>query len=301
MKTIKLYFSFALVSAVCFLACDKVENPNEKYVPGSPITPVTCTGVLVTKTNTLVSNHKKVLVEDYTGMKCGNCPPAAVVADNLIIQHYDSVIVLAIHAGGFSVPSFAPFTANYQTQAGTAWDANTGFGISGGAGNPNGMVNRKDYPGTHIKPYSNWGSIVNAFLAPGNNALDVKLDVTTQYDLSQRLLNVTVKSTFKKAYSGDIKLNVVLSEDSIIGTQKDYSAIPVDVYPYVYDNMLRGSLNGDWGDVIKNAPLVNDTITKKYLCNTLNAAFNDKHISVVVFAYDANNKEVIQTEKVKIR
>ena len=301
MKTIKVYFSFALLSVICFLACDKVENPNEKNPNGIPV--AACSGVWITKTNTLVSNFKKVLIEDYTGQKCGNCPPAAVTAESIMNQHPDSVIVMVVHAGGFAVPSptGAPtYTADYRTSCGTSWDAATGFGISS-AGNPNGMVNRKDYPSSHIKSPANWGTEVNSLIAPGTNSLNAKLDVTTQYDLSSRLLNVTVKSKFYKAYSGDVKLNVVLLEDSVIGMQKDYSAVPVDVNPYIFMNMNRGSLNGDWGDVIKNAPLVNDTVTKKYSCNTVNATFNDKHLSVVVFAYDGNTKEVIQTEKIKIR
>ena len=82
--------------------------------------------------------------------------------------------------------------------------------------------------------------------------------------------------------------------------------------------MMRGSMNSEWGSVLKAAPItinsiVNDSI-KNFNVNgmthitvvgspptTASITVNDKEVSVIVFAADAVTKEVLQVEKVKIR
>lgn len=286
-----------------FVACDKVENPNQNPYGGPANTSCNYQPLIgsnfIIKTNDADSNYRKVLIEDYTGHKCGNCPPAAATAEALNIQYKDSLVVLAVHAGGFAATTPTPeYAPDYTSVAGNDWyAAPPGFGFYT-AGNPNGMVNRRDFPtGTHVKPYTTWGTIVNQ-LAPFKKWQAIRLNVTTNYDTAQRKLNVDVRHTYLRNY-GDttVKLSVVLSEDSIIGTQKDYSKVPVDVYPYVFMNVMRGSLNGTWG-----VPLTTCVHNYNYIRGfAVNAAFNDKHLNLIVFAYNGTTREIIQVEKVKIR
>jgi len=107
---------------------------------------------------------KKVLVEDYTGHLCGNCPDAGVYLNETLKPLYNhSLVVISVHAGFFA--GFNPgcaacgigepggsFRTDFNTTAGTAW--NTFFGITG---NPKGMIDRIDYPtATHSKAYTAW-------------------------------------------------------------------------------------------------------------------------------------------------
>jgi hypothetical protein len=67
-------------------------------------------------------------------------------------------------------------------------------------------------------------------------------------------------------------------------------------------HVLRGSINGSWGDNLRSAPIkYNDSTTISYSNFALDTKFVDKNVSVVAFVYDATTKEVIQVEKVKIR
>ena len=47
----------------------------------------------------LESDIQRILVEDFTAHQCGNCPPAAVKAAELLAEHPDHIVPLAIHAG----------------------------------------------------------------------------------------------------------------------------------------------------------------------------------------------------------
>lgn len=300
----RIIYTVVALASLLFASCDYVK-PNDDFSPnsGQPAqdtssclsnpAPALSGSAFSTKTNTLISSFRKVLVEDYTGQKCGNCPPAAVTAENLENQYKDSVVVLAVHAGGFAVP-FGAYTNDFRTPAGDEWDGPSGFNISGN-GNPNGMVNRMGYPTTtHVKAYTNWGSLVSQ-LAPFNKNQGIKLNITTNYDTVQRLLNVDIKPVFLRNY-GDtaINLSVVLSEDSIVGMQKDYSKSPPDVPNYVFMNLMRGSLNGSWGDALNKCPWYKRGFS-------VSGTFNDKHLNLIAFAFYATTKEIIQVEKIKLR
>lgn len=243
-----------------------------------------------------VTIPRKVLVEDYTGQKCGNCPAAATKATQLQTMYPNNVIVLAVHAGFFAQPGAAPYTPDYRNQAGDDWDAF--FGI-GAAGNPNGMINRKDYPnGTHIKAYTTWPAETAPYMSL---SADATLSITPSYNSSAKTLDVSVKTKFVHALSDNYKLSVVLMEDSITGTQKDYTQSPSDIPGYVFRHMLRAGINGSWGDAINTAPVAaNDSVTKTYTSFAIDPSYNDHHLHVIAFLYNATTREVIQAEEVKI-
>jgi hypothetical protein len=176
---------------------------------------------------------------------------------------------------------------------------------------PNGAVNRvkaPDYP----QIYSSWASLVQSELQKPQT---VKLDVTTTYDTTQKLLHVKVFTTFKAALSFNVGLLMVLTQDSIVARQTDYAPPPgalvvnADQRPnYHFDHIMVKSLNGEWGQIIKNAPVVvNDTVSVSKYCNTTGKCFldplctKDKYMHFVVFAYNWDTKEVLQAERVKIR
>jgi len=278
-----------ILAVIAFVACDKVENPNQNppAVTNCPMNNP------VIRTNTAVSGYRKVLVEDYTGHTCGNCPRAAEKIETMITTYGDSMVALAIHAGTSFAPPFPPdYPDDYRTAAGTDWD--TEFGISA-AGLPKGMVNRS--PNTP-QAYNTWPSLVGTNL---HKPQTVKLDLTTTFDPVSLYLNVDVKATFLTALPNNVMLSVVVAEDSIVSDQKDYNESPDHVEDYEFEHMMRGSVNTNWGEVIKTTPiLVNDTASKKYTCYKVEC-FNCKKLSVVAFAYDAVTKEVLQAEKLKLK
>jgi hypothetical protein len=285
---------FCLAILTLLTSCDKVKNPA--------VVKTTAVGSnFITKSNSAISNFKKVLLEDYTGHKCGNCPPAAVLAETLENKYHDTLVVIAVHAGDFAKVRLPDHPDSYTTTAGYDWDSNAGggFAVSFPAGNPNGMVNRTAYPGFNKVHKDTWATTV----ALGKkDPFVVKLDITTNYDPTVRALNTDVKATFKTTYTVNTKISVVLIEDSIIGAQTDYRFNPDLITAYKFNSVLRGALNGSWGDVLKStAAAVNDSVKVSFPNFALNSSFNDKKISVVVFVYNETTKEVLQVEKLKIR
>jgi len=292
----------SILFVFCLASCDKIKDPivKKQSVVGSKF---------ITKNNATVSNYKKTLLEDYTGMKCPNCPDAAVTAANLLARYGDSLVVISVHAGSFAKP-FGNFKEDYRTDVGDIWNGTAGFNIPS---NPNGIVNRTNYASNGlIILQTKWTSAV---AMANKDAMVVKLDVTTNYDTTAGALNTEVKAVFKAASSARLSISIVLIEDEVFGLQDIRG---VETENYEFKEMLRGAVNGDWGaPLVTSTKKINDTVT--YSFNDFNVKglkytvlktppfttkgilVDDKHVSAVVFVFNTDTREVMQVEKVKIR
>ncbi len=296
----KIISIFTVLVAFSFVSCDRIKDPivKKSTVVGTNF---------VTKNNLAVSNSKKMLLEDYTGMKCPNCPNAAVTASVLSAQYPSSLIVVAVHAGSFAKP-FGTYTADYRTDAGDAWNGSSGFGI---ISYPSGIINRKAYaPNGIIVGHTAWSSVLTSAVA---DPFVVKLDVVTNYDTLVGALNTAVTAIFKTTYTANVSVSVVLIEEGIIGKQDNQG---VEIDDYEFEHMLRGSVNGNWGTPLTtSAKVANDTVKVSFNDFNLKGlkynatspvavkpySVNDKKTYVVVFAFNTATREVLQVEKVKIR
>lgn len=277
MKTvIRIFLLIAVVSVI--YSCDKVDAPVKEVIPPP-------------------AGNRKVLVEDFTGQKCGNCPRASRAIYDLKPIYGDRLIIMAIHAGSFAVP-FPPsapyYTYDFRTSEGTELD--TDFGIST-AGNPNGMVNRRQVNGSYIIGPTQWGVQV-AEVLKNTEPLPVEITINNNYDSASRILQTEVQSKFFQTLSGNYKLCVFMVEDSIVNWQKDYDASPEDIPDYIHREVLRGSMNGTYGELV--TPTTDGETNSLTYSKTLDPSWNDQHFSVIAYLYNDATKEIIQVEQKEI-
>ncbi len=274
MKALKL-ICLPLFALLTFQSCDEVEAPYKEEI-------------------IVVGGDRKVLVEDYTGHKCGNCPRAAKALHDLKDVYGDRLIIMTVHAGGFATvfpPSAPYFTYDFRTPEGTELD--TDFGISA-IGNPNGMVNRRQVNGNYVLSSTSWLGEISSVLGDASPA-PVKIEIENTFDATSRTLQTEINSEFVNSLGGAHKLCVFLVEDSIINWQKDYDASPEDIPDYVHRDVLRTSMNGTYGDAITNTTA--GTIDTKNYSKTLDASWNENNMKVISFVYNEVTKEIIQVEE----
>lgn len=279
-------------------SCDKIDPPYTEPISTSPID--------TTANDSTITRKRKVLLEDYTGHTCGNCPKAASAADAVVQLYGDKVVVIGVHAGFFSVPvppaplpSGAPagsYFMDFRTPEGTLWDSPQNFGIST-VGNPNGMVNRKTFNGNRVIAHTNWASAVQTIL---NDSADIGTKIFTGYNSVTREVNITVRGKFYNSNNSNLKLVVLISESNIITWQTDYDVTPNHVPDYNHKHVLRGTVNGAWGELFANALTPAGTTLEKNYTYTLNNSWNENNCSVVAFIYDEVTLEVLQADEVKI-
>lgn len=284
----KRLFLAASILAVVFQSCDYIVDPIEDN--GNSGGPVGGGDTIV----------RKVLVEDYTGHTCGNCPEAAHAIEQMkALSFGDQVVAVGVHAGFFAWPSSGLYSADFQTTTGTEYD--NFFGVSA-VGNPNGMINRMDYNTSHIKPHGSWSTIVAGIV---NTPPDINIEISNTYDSNTKQLTTNVETKFLNAMTGTYKLVVLLTEDSIVAPQKDYSLpSPANDTFYVHRHVLRDAINSTWGDTVGTGTISAGLVTtKNYVYNglTTSPSWNPSRCHVVAFVYDASNYRVIQAEERKMR
>ena len=306
MKKIK-YIIATLFGILLFniTSCDIIEGP---YLIDNNTNPV--------DTNTFV---KKVLIEDFTGHRCPNCPAAAEELVSLQDFYGDRVIGIAIHPSSpaFSTPSpltASSYTYDFRTQFGD--DIDNIFEITT-VGLPRGMVNRTGFDTQHQLGKDEWSSIVQTELekAPifgitlssnvsnGNGTISITAEALTNINLD------------KKEKIEDYNIVICLTEKNIVQWQKDNTA--GDIEDYEHNHVLRTMINTTFGESIGNSFVDGDIWEKDYsidittLENTnenysLNTLFmgngnckewNEDNMEIVVYIYNTFNYEIVQVEE----
>lgn len=290
-KYILIIFSFI----VALSSCDVIEGPyDEQIIVDSIAGPV-----------------RKVLIEDYTGHQCGNCPCAAEEAIKLSNQYKGRVVVVATHIGFFArTNTTGKYTYDFKTQTGNELDSY--FQIDN-VGLPRGLVNRKQYDNSLILNPTGWASAVSSILdqdgVPGVDTTKpaIVLDINQNYNTTSRTVNADIEIEYLQSGNSNHHVVFYIVEDSIKNWQLFYPACSPTSANYETDNyyhrhVLRGSVNGTWGEQVSastNIP-VGTKITKTYT-KVLDPSWNDKQIYLVAFVHDNVTKEVLQVEEVHLK
>ncbi len=223
---------------------------------------------------------RNVLIEDFTGQRCVNCPNATDEIEHLQ-QFYgaDTVIAVGIHSGPFAKTSRGVPYSLY-TEEGDEY-----FNYWRVESQPKGVIDRK---GT--SEYPTWSSLVReelSFTAP------VSLSATTEYTDETRELRVVVNS---EGIDGNTtgNLQVWLIENGIV----DFQYMPDGSVnrEYTHNHVFRRSVNGTWGTAynITEGQRRDDSFT----C-TLDEGWKPENMAVVVFVY--NNAGVQQVIQVPVK
>ncbi len=276
MKIINTIF-LILIAAALFTGCDKVTPSTSKVV----ITPDTSTYI------------RKVLIEDYTGHICGNCPDAAYALDTIINLYGSQIVPIAVHAGSNAAVALPNYTTDFTCPVGDTW--NTFFGVTA---NPNGAVNRSG-----IVDYSAWAVLTQAYLYASGAAVPASMNIkiANHYNTSTRTITDTLKCLYIQPQDSAYMLSVVITEDSVIDYQLFYHPNHHDDPTYVFNHVLRGSMNSAWGDTLSSThQAAMTTFTKVYTLDlsTISKIKNDNNCHVVAFIYNAVTKQVVQAEEV---
>ncbi len=240
--------------------------------------------------------QRNVLVEDYTGHTCGNCPRAAEVLHDLELTYGSRIIPIAVHVGFFAETQGAPpapYSTDFRTPVGNQW--NSEFGNSA-QGLPNGMINRRQEGGGYVQSYTAWTAQVANLL---ELEPDASLAIEVDYEASSRTANVEVDVTaFNDMNSGPYNIIVCLTEDSIVDWQKDYDPALADenLEHYVHMHALRTSFNGTWGDQVGSGNLTAGSVNTVNYSLVLDTDWVDHNCNIVAFIYQTSNKEVIQAD-----
>ena len=226
-----------------------------------------------------VSASRNVLIEDFTGQRCVNCPTATLEIERLMAQYGgDTVIAVGIHSGPFA-KSVKGVPYSLYTAEGDEY-----FNYWKVESQPKGVVDRlgtSDYP--------SWGTIVRDELS---KTAPLVLQVNVSCDVNSRQMTVTANCQGTDGNTQG-KLQLWVIEDGITAFQ--YMPDGSTNREYVHNHVFRASVNGTWGTDIN---VVEGVANTTYFDCTLDEAWVPENLWVVGFVY--NNHGVCQATKVKV-
>jgi len=243
-------------------------------------------------TDTTGTTVHRVLVEDYTGHKCPNCPAAAAEAEALKNTYGDQVVVIGVHAGFFASPS-PGFEYDFRTEAGD--ELNNFFGFTA---YPAGMINRLGYlDGNHILNFQAWPPEVSeALLTEPSVSVDINASV------SGGQISATASITALSELSGAYSVVLAVTEDSIV--QPQVSQLPQGgtetITDYVHNHVLRGHMNGSWGAEIWNGNILAGESVDYSASISLGSDWRSEHLHVVAYVYQNDSFEIIEVNEIKL-
>lgn len=305
--------ALALSSLAALPACDVVDSPTRAIVT-STLTPVEQARLdSAEATHAAPALTQNVLIEDYTGQYCGNCPRAAHMADSMRQKYPGRVIVTEVHVTDyFAAPRLPHFPIDFRVPDLTQPLPNTlvssaitqAFDLDN-RGLPQGAVNRSPFTAANNDPvatFSLWPGVVTTQLAL---APTVELRTTLLYNRTTRLLRLKAATKYLTSMTGrNMRLGITVVEDSLMGAQKDYSlnrvANPDQITDnYEHHNVMRAALAGTFGTLQIAGPAAGQQFSN-YLGYTLPAAWNDRHCSVIVYVADADTRQIVQVIQTKL-
>ncbi|MCX7879043.1 MAG: Omp28-related outer membrane protein [Ignavibacteria bacterium] len=276
-----LFFVGYIVFIVLLNSCDIIKPP---YIENNTIDDTT-------------KYSQKILLEEFTGFRCGNCPEAIEIAHSLRKKYPNNLILLSVHSGSYARPT-STRTYDFRTVIGDELDLF--FGCSK-AGNPNGMVNRFGYPNkTHILREGQWEPVIKQLLKQ-KPKIHLGLSVAYNNLTKEIFANVTVK--YLEDSSPNYHLCVYLAEDSIVQYQRDDRKVPPDIEDFVHDNVLRDGITSTWGVQLSANNVVKGTTIQREFTYKIPSDKNwrPEKLKVIAFVHDKDNSfQIIQVDEKKL-
>lgn len=257
-------YLYALLALPMFLAsCDQVDE-NDRYIEAGEI-----------------QVSRKVLLEEFTGQRCVNCPMAHAIIERLEEQYGEDLVVVSIHAGSFGIPSPFGLMQKEGDEYAARWDI---------VAYPEGVVDRT---GTAMSMDS-WAAAIRTDIGKDT---DIEIDLEAEVSPDQKTIYVTTNLLASENVSGSLQLWV--TEDDIHTLQYDGDRSIPD---YIHNNVFRGCINGLWGQ-----PVDLEAHKSQKFENSIEVVYDEKYhfsswdinnLNIVGFVY--NDSGVLQVEKIKV-
>ena len=274
------------IAAASFAACDYIDQPFRN--PGGG-------GTATANGDTVIQTERAVLVEDFTGHQCKNCPKASKALKQLDSLYGPSRVVgLAIHAGP---ANFTATSAAYPTDFTTA-DGDDLADVFGVFALPLGMVNRIDFPtNTHLKSYSSWGGLAATQLA---QSPEVLFSAFSGFDSTSRVATLRLEVRSQVAQANAVGVAVYLKESGIVSPQ----LMPDQTRDtnYVHYNVFRRAPWGPFGQEVWAAGAATSTATATLdASTTVEASWNARQMKWVAIAFDKATNRVLQAVQIDVK
>lgn len=265
------------------------------------------TGVLAGEDTTYkVSNvsqaqDKHVLVEEFTGVSCSNCPDAAIILKSIINNNPERVVAIGYHPTNNNFTQLVDehgYRSIYdlrQTQA-----EELGNSVFGGIpGMPIAVIGRQYINNNYFVGRGEWSKIIEDRLTLKT---PVNISINSSVDKGANEAVVIVRLEYTANIVKKHNLHVAIVENGIIDVQKGVSEIFDD---YEHEHVFRGMVTPLAGAAIptKVEPKEPGKVYERRFVIAIDEKWNIDNCKVVAFVTndEVGDKEVVQVEEVDMK
>lgn len=287
-----------LLSGLFWVGCDRVDDglvvTNVQEIPQNTDTVFVMDSVFV--------NQKQVLLEDFTGHKCVNCPEAGIAAHEWAENYDHRLVIYAVHAGFQAFPdNSGDYTYDFTNPTGDEI-----FNYFDQPFNPTGTVNRVEYDGNYILIFAigDWAEAIAVEMAKPN-VIDMTL--VNKYFPNTNSVQISISAAINAPLESKYKLVVMIVEDLIIKPQKnnneEIGPVP-DWLDFHHRNVLRDAVTATFGQyisadgsVVQGETYYNQfyyTLDKPWVSDT--ADYN-----IISYIFDETNDNILQVAELGIK
>lgn len=239
----KIIYMLLGICTTCITSCDKIDE-NERLV------------------STVYQAQRSILIEDYTGQKCVNCPMATNTLHSLSEYFGDSIVSVAIHGGPFGVAEPRGLATKEAEVYYTALNIKS---------QPIGVINHRGI----TTNYANWTSEVMSLIKTPTN---VTMSVSSKIEGNE--LQASINSSATTNITALLK--VWLTEDNIVAQQSLPEAWGGGTDKnYVHSHVYRKTVSNIDGVVVELSPV---TTTNDFTC-PLASTYKKENLCIVAFVY----------------
>ncbi len=237
----------------------------------------------------------RVLIEEFTGVTCTNCPAG----------HRAIKAMIDANPGRVSAIGYQPFNiaqANPASETRTdnrtqkATDLGKSFG--GVPYLPCAAINRVPDGGDFLPARPSWTAMLANRL---RESAPVNMTLTSAYDSSTRELKVTVRVAYTADVATKHRLTVALTENDIIDAQEESIAGSAEIvtHPdYVHEHVFRDFLTSVTGDNVLDSIAVKKPgrVYERRFSYKVDSKWNAANCTLTAFVHNEDNgqKNVLQ-------
>lgn len=221
---------------------------------------------------------RAVLIEDFTGQRCVNCPNAVAEIERLQEAYgEENVIAVGIHSGPLSIFSTAK-VKGLRTELGDTY-----YDYWNVEAEPSGLVDRRG----GVMMLNQWAALVHS-------ELQQSAPMQLLLQCEQQNGNISIQVTAKVFSDFKGKLQLWLTEDGIVAPQMmPDGTVNAD---YVHNHVFRAAINGTWGDEVDWKATEEKVMTFSI---TPEEEWEGDCLSVVAFVYNDDGVQQVTKKKIK--
>lgn len=246
--------------------------------------------------------NRNVLIEEFTGASCVNCPLGHQTVASLISSNPDRIVAIAYHTfnGGsvFKPVNKSGIKSKYDFRDTAATDISTI--VFGGVNSiPIAGIDRIPFSGSMQIPRTQWALQTNNRLKEPS---PVNLYLTSLFNIGENKVIVKIKVVYVEEVLTKNILTIGVTESGILDAQEFPTYIDT---AYTHNHIFRKCLTPFNGNSVLDS-LSTKAAGRVYEYNftftpDLKWKLENCHIVAILSTNEPNNKEVLQAKEVKLK